>query len=388
MQLFQLDGFDKLTIEAGLLRPGEIVIVGVAGDGHQHCTGRFRQLAKLAGNLVAIEPRQQDVQQDNLGPEGACRRQGHGTIVRHLDIMSPDAQKNGEAVNRILAVIDDEDAHKLFPRTWQRQDWPLLYYRKAVSGLPGILGEKPRESLTRARGRCLHLRPSSIMAAMHICLFDIDGTLLNSGGAGKAAMESALATEFGLGRVQQGVPYSGRTDRAIGHELLRIHGIEPTPANWRRLQRAYLGNLPSCLGRHNGKVLPGIAALLGRLRNHDGAAVGLLTGNIRAGAEAKLGYFGLFHHFQFGGFGDEHLERDDVAREALAAAHAFCGRVACERIWVIGDTPLDVRCARAIGARVAAVATGVHSLAELEAEQPDLLLADLSDAAPLLAKWS
>jgi phosphoglycolate phosphatase-like HAD superfamily hydrolase len=226
------------------------------------------------------------------------------------------------------------------------------------------------------------------MFAMHICLFDIDGTLLNSGGAGKAAMESGLLREFGLERIEQSVPYSGRTDRAIGHDLLRLHGIEPTPGNWRRLQEAYLRNLPSCLGRYNGKVLPGIAALLERLSAHHGAVVGLLTGNIRAGAEAKLGYFGLFHHFQFGGFGDEHLERDDVAREALAAAHAFCGRVACERIWVIGDTPLDVRCARAIGARVAAVATGVHSLAELEAEQPDLLLADLSDATALFARWS
>jgi phosphoglycolate phosphatase-like HAD superfamily hydrolase len=225
------------------------------------------------------------------------------------------------------------------------------------------------------------------MVAMHICLFDIDGTLLNSGGAGKAAMESGLAAEFGLENVQQGVPYSGRTDRAIGRDLLRIHGVEPSPENWRRLQTAYLRNLPSCLKRHNGRVLPGIAALLEQLRAHQGAKVGLLTGNIRAGAEAKLGFFGLFHHFAFGGFGDDHLERDDVAHEALAAARAYCGAVACEQIWVIGDTPLDVRCARAIGARVAAVATGLHSLEELEAEQPDLLLADLSDATRLLAMW-
>src|SRR5438270_6456613 len=126
---------------------------------------------------------------------------------------------------------------------------------------------------------------------MHICLFDIDGTLLNSGGAGKAAMESALAAEFGLKHVQEGIPYSGRTDRAIGRDLLRLHGIEPSPANWQRLQDAYLGNLPACLKRYHGKVLPGIAALLEHLAFHKSVAVGLLTGNIRAGARLKLGHF-------------------------------------------------------------------------------------------------
>jgi phosphoglycolate phosphatase len=223
---------------------------------------------------------------------------------------------------------------------------------------------------------------------MHVCLFDIDGTLLNSGGAGKAAMESALAAEFGVAQVRQGVPYSGRTDRAIGQELLAMHDLDPTPANWHRLREAYLANLPACLKRHPGKVLPGIAALLERLGAHGRVAVGLLTGNLREGARLKLAHFGLFHHFAFGGFGDQHLERDDVAREALEAAQAYCDGVACERIWVIGDTPLDIRCARAIGARVAAVATGWHSLEELEAERPDLLLADLSDATPLLALWA
>jgi len=222
---------------------------------------------------------------------------------------------------------------------------------------------------------------------MHVCLFDIDGTLLNSGGAGKAAMESALAAEFGLARVQQGIPYSGRTDRAIGQDLLRIHGIEPSPANWQRLQDAYLRNLPACLTRHNGKILPGIAALLERLAVDEQVAVGLLTGNIRAGARLKLGHFDLYHHFEFGGFGDDHLERDDVARAALAEAQTFCDGVAPERIWVVGDTPLDIQCARAIGARVAAVATGLHSLDELGVERPDLLLADLSDATRLLAMW-
>lgn len=219
---------------------------------------------------------------------------------------------------------------------------------------------------------------------MHVFLFDIDGTLLSSGGAGKAAIEGALAAEFGV-EVRGHVTYSGRTDRAIARDLLHMHELEDSPENWRRLVAAYLQRLPAALAGHRGQVLPGIAALLEHLGERREVAVGLLTGNLREGARVKLGHYGLHHHFAFGGFGDHHLDRDEVARAALAAA---CGHVpwaVCpERTWVIGDTPLDVRCARAIGARVAAVATGWHSLAELEAARPDLLLADLADPKPLL----
>jgi phosphoglycolate phosphatase-like HAD superfamily hydrolase len=223
---------------------------------------------------------------------------------------------------------------------------------------------------------------------MHVCLFDIDGTLLSSGGAGKAAMEAALREEFGLEAIRVQVPYSGRTDRAIGRDLLRLHGLEESPRSWQRLRDGYLGRLPECLERHQGRVLPGIAALLEHLAARDNVAVGLLTGNVRAGARLKLGHYGLFHHFAFGGFGDEHFERDDVAHEALAEVRRHLnGDVLLDRIWVIGDTPLDVRCARTIGAKVVAVATGLHPLEELEAADPDLLLADLSDPTPLLGRW-
>jgi len=181
------------------------------------------------------------------------------------------------------------------------------------------------------------------------------------------------------------VSYSGRTDPAIGRDLLHLHGIEPTPINWQRLVDGYLARLPEFLARHDGSVLPGIAALLEMLAGRDEVAVGLLTGNIRKGAEAKLGHFDLWHHFGFGGFGDNHFDRDDVAREALQAVRTqFDGTVAGNQIWVIGDTPLDVRCARAIGARAVAVATGWHSAEELAATGPDLLLEDLSDAEPWL----
>ena len=221
---------------------------------------------------------------------------------------------------------------------------------------------------------------------MHILLWDIDGTLLSSGGAGKAAIEAALCDEFGV-CIRGQVPYSGRTDRAIGRDLLQLHELEDCAENWQRLVAGYLKRLPAALASHRGGVLPGIAALLEQLRMRERIVLGLLTGNLREGARLKLGHYGLFEHFTFGGFGDLHLDRDEVAREAIAAARAHLnGSVCLERTWVIGDTPLDVRCARAIGARVAAVGTGWHTLEELEAAQPDLLLADLSDPRPLLER--
>jgi phosphoglycolate phosphatase len=221
---------------------------------------------------------------------------------------------------------------------------------------------------------------------MHVCLFDIDGTLISSGGAGKAALEMAMAAEFGVTHSIEKLQLSGRPDRAIILDIFRLHALDDKPEHWRRLTAAYLHHLPGCLASHNGRVLPGIAALLDELRRRD-IPLGLLTGNIRAGAKVKLGHFGLYEHFTFGGFGDHHLDRDDIAREALAEVKArLNGQHSPERIWVIGDTPLDIRCARAIGAKAVAVATGWHSLDELAAHEPDVLLADLSDATALLER--
>lgn len=223
---------------------------------------------------------------------------------------------------------------------------------------------------------------------MHVCLFDIDGTLISTGGAGKAALEAALASEFGIPHPIGKLTLSGRTDRAILRDLFRLHELEETPETFGRLRDAYLRHLPGCLARISGCVLPGIAALLEQLRQREDVAVGLLTGNIREGARLKLGHYGLAQHFEFGGFGDEHLDRDDVAREALGEVRRrFDGTVTPDRIWVVGDTPLDVRCARSIGAKAIAVGTGWHTLEELAEHQPDLLVADLADAGPLLARW-
>jgi phosphoglycolate phosphatase-like HAD superfamily hydrolase len=223
---------------------------------------------------------------------------------------------------------------------------------------------------------------------MHICLFDIDGTLISSGGAGKAALEAAMCDEFGVEHCMEKVELSGRTDRAIIHDLFQFNGLEETAAAREKLLNAYLAHLPVCLARIQGRVLPGIAAFLDHLAQREEVAVGLLTGNVRAGARLKLGHYGLGQHFAFGGFGDHYYDRDDVAHEALREIQSrFDGTASRERIWVIGDTPLDVQCARCIGARAVAVATGWHSAEELMDCKPDVMLSDLSDPKPLLELW-
>ncbi|MBA4187187.1 MAG: haloacid dehalogenase [Planctomycetaceae bacterium] len=223
---------------------------------------------------------------------------------------------------------------------------------------------------------------------MPILLFDIDGTLVRTGGAGKAAMENALQTAFGIGELLDTVPYSGRTDRAIGRDLLRVHGIDPTPANQVRLQEAYLAQLPARLKSIGGNVCPGITELLATLHPQPGVALGLLTGNVRVGAKHKLGHFGLWDFFACGGFGDEHYDRDDVARMAVEEMRSHLGReIDGNDVWVIGDTPLDVKCARAVGAKAMAVATGWHPIEELATHKPDYLFADLSNHEELLRIW-
>ena len=174
--------------------------------------------------------------------------------------------------------------------------------------------------------------------------------------------------------------------RAIGHSMLEINAIEKTEDNWRRLREEYLGQLPAFLPRCRGHVLPGIEKLLDRLSQVEEVVLGLLTGNLREGARLKLEHYRLNSHFSFGGFGDDHMDRNHVAEMAVAAAqqhapHEFDPA----RVWVIGDTPLDVRCARWIKARVLAVATGTHSRAELVGCEPDLLADDLSDTEQIAA---
>lgn len=213
---------------------------------------------------------------------------------------------------------------------------------------------------------------------MNVLLFDIDGTLIDAGGAGQAAMERALDEEFGARGPVTGIPTAGRTDRAIAFDLFRFHNIEMTDERWSRYLDSYFRLLPHSLRTNSGVVLPGVVELLQLLRLRDDVMLGLLTGNFSQGAQLKLTHYGLAHHFRLGGFGDNHVDRDDVAREAFRNIQSELPAVEVNRVWVIGDTPSDIRCGRAIGARVLAVGTGMFSVEELQQYEPDVLLSDLS----------
>ena len=227
---------------------------------------------------------------------------------------------------------------------------------------------------------------------MHVCLFDIDGTLLNTGGAGQAAMEAAMREQFGERKPIAGISYAGRTDRGIIQDIFRFYDLELSEVARSQFIAAYLQHLPGELHRRPGLVLPGVVELLSHLHKRDDVTLGLLTGNLLEGARRKLQHHSLDDYFDFalGAFGDEHINRDDVARVALSvlSKHApLVDRLSLERVWVIGDTPADIRCARAIGAKALAVATGIYSKCDLEAAQPDRLVENFRDAEAVLDLW-
>ena len=222
---------------------------------------------------------------------------------------------------------------------------------------------------------------------MRVLLFDIDGTLIATGGAGGAALLEAFRQHFDIDEPAQ-VPFAGRTDRGIAANLFREHGIENSDENWRTLRDGYLSRLPLHLEQRDGRILSGVSVLLEQLQRVEQFALGLLTGNTAQGARLKLSHFGLYGHFAFGGFGGQHPHRNDVAKVALNETQRHANGARVESVWVIGDTHLDVECARAIDAQVLAVATGAESVEELAAAKPDLLLDDLSDTERVVSLLS
>jgi len=210
-------------------------------------------------------------------------------------------------------------------------------------------------------------------------LFDIDGTLLHTTGAGVRALKRMFATEFDCPDPFDGYSFSGRTDPGILRDAFqRLYGRGPTSEETSRALGSYLRFLEDDLATCDVKVLPGVGPLLERLAA-DGIPTGLATGNVEEGARLKLSAGGILHYFRFGGFGSDAEHRGELTRTGIARGRALAGPVPDHSVFIVGDSPLDVSAARYAGVRCLAVMTGWTPREEMEAAGPDLLLDDLSD---------
>ena len=219
-----------------------------------------------------------------------------------------------------------------------------------------------------------------------LILWDIDGTLIVSNNAGVRAMEKALTSRFGVTCDLRKIDWAGRTDTWITGEVFRHAGLPDTPQNAHDYLETYLELLPGELrAGPQGRVLPGVLKLLEILHRRRDVAQGLLTGNLRRGAEFKLTHYRVWHYFEFGAFADDSPRRNDLGPHALRRAreiHAV--EFAPADTFIIGDTPHDIECGKVIGARTIAVATGRYGVAELSAHAPTAVFKDFADTAAVL----
>lgn len=229
-------------------------------------------------------------------------------------------------------------------------------------------------------------RRRQISKPPRLLLWDIDGTLLTSGGAGEKAIRLAVRDYFDADDDLRNIEIAGRTDTGIARQLLAKYGQTGTAENAAAFLEHYLRHLAIKLPEIQGRLLPGIAELLAALAADERIALGLLTGNLRRGAELKLIHYGLWQYFAFGAFADDSPDRNELGPFALARAGEECGTaIPAEETFVIGDTPHDLACARIFGANAVGVATGNYSLDQLAEHEPDALFPDFSDVESALA---
>lgn len=212
-----------------------------------------------------------------------------------------------------------------------------------------------------------------------LLLFDIDGTLLSSGGCGVKALRLAVGEVFSTEDDLKDIEIAGRTDTGIARQILRKYGRPLTDDGIAEILGCYLRHLPRLLSEIEGALLPGVGGLLPVLKAREDVVLALLTGNLARGAECKLGRYGVWHYFEFGAYADDHHDRDRLGPVAMARARDCGHEVTVSRTFIIGDTPHDISCARAIGAKVVAVATGGFTPGQLAQHSPDVLLEDLGD---------
>ncbi|MBW3660795.1 MAG: haloacid dehalogenase-like hydrolase [Gemmatimonadetes bacterium] len=227
-------------------------------------------------------------------------------------------------------------------------------------------------------------------ALERLVLFDIDGTLLSAGGAPRRAFRAALVEYFDTEGGAANDRFAGKTDPQILYDLMLAEGFDAAEVDERAADffTFYLTRLEAELEvetRH--RLHPGVEELVGSLAEDPRVVLGLVTGNIEAGARLKLERFGLWERFEVGAFGSDHRSRDRLPPIAVDRAEARTGRrFRGPEVVVVGDTPADIACARAAGAVAVAVATGVHPADDLAVHQPDHLVESLDAWPALLAE--
>ena len=222
---------------------------------------------------------------------------------------------------------------------------------------------------------------------MKILLFDIDGTLIHSGGSGKHAMEIAFEEIYGVPNGLDNVLLAGQTDPKILLDAFQKYNLAWDDGQVAQFQKRYFIHLAEDMQRPRPKrrLMPGFPQLLEELKKMPEIHIGLLTGNWIRGAEIKLEYFDLWKYFEFGAFGDDEMDRNKLVPHARRRAEEkFDVRPSRDRVYVIGDTPRDIQCARPHGALAIAVATGEYSVAALRAEKPDFLFEDFGEVEKVL----
>ena len=224
---------------------------------------------------------------------------------------------------------------------------------------------------------------------IRLVLFDIDGTLIRTGGAGVKAFGKTFATEFNLPEATKNVVFHGRTDVSLVRQIFRENKIADTEANFARFFERYPFWLDHYLHRLDGGPCEGVPEFIQSLRTFPNAPLlGLLTGNIRLGAELKLRRYNLWEYFQTGAFADDHEDRNCIASCAhKRAQEKHIPDLRGEQILVVGDTAHDIQCGQSIGAKTLAVGTGNIPLPELAPHKPTYLVPDLTkiSAAEALA---
>ncbi len=222
---------------------------------------------------------------------------------------------------------------------------------------------------------------------MKLVLFDIDGTLLTTGFAGSDAMKQAFADLFAIADGLAGIVVSGNTDRSILQEALAKYQLAVDATTWHAFHERYIHHLRRTLQEPHRprRLMPGIPQLLTALAARSDVILGLLTGNFATAARLKLEAFGIWHYFRVGAYGSDAADRNALVPIVRQRTRILLGQeVPPQRIFVIGDTPRDIACARAHGARAVAVATGSYRITELLCHRPDYCFADFRDVQAVL----